>query len=63
MYEIIEGKRLFTNVYDILNTNSKKLENESLNRILKQMIEPNQNERISARNCLLALSELQNGSS
>ncbi len=52
LYEIIAGKRLFTNVYDILNTNSKKLENESLNKILKQMIEPNQNERISARNCL-----------
>jgi len=58
---MINGKRLFNNLGDIIRADSKNLGNSRLNLIYKRMMDQNQDVRISARDCILALTELRKG--
>ena len=57
---MITGERLFSELEEIFKPISKKLKNECLNTVLRQMLIQNQIERISALDSIKELKKLQN---
>ena len=59
---MLNGERLFKVPSEILRTtkeNMKNIENKEINRIYKKMMNSNQNERISAKDCLEIFLEIK----
>jgi len=57
---MLTGQRLFTELKEIFKPVSKKLKNERLDKVFKQMVFENQDERISALESIKELKNLKN---